>query len=229
MSKNLTLQRLLVPSKYPGYLRTVFMRTFGRWRLRRLGVDFGSQLVLYRNPIVSAMTRGNISLGSRVILCSNSRNTALGVGRPVIFRTLAEIGRIKIGDDCGFSGTVICAAISVSVGARCLFGADTMIVDTDFHPVDPTGRSAASISESRSEAVVIGDDVFVGARAVILKGVSVGEGAVIGAGSVITSNVPSFSVVAGNPARVIANDTRLAAYKRSVQQSASNSCRAMQS
>jgi acetyltransferase-like isoleucine patch superfamily enzyme len=185
------------------------MRTFGRWRLHRLGVDFGRKLVLYGSPIVTAMTKGSICLGHGVVLCSRSEQTALGVARPVILRTLTEGARIIIGDDCGLSGTAICAATSVKVGARCLFGADTMVVDTDFHPVDPCLRGQAPVTESSSKAVTIGDDVFVGARAIILKGVSVGEGAVIGAGSVVTCDVPAFSVVAGNPARVIAPDTRL--------------------
>lgn len=54
-----------------------------------------------------------------------------------------------------------------------------------------------------SAPVIIGDDVFIGARAIILKGVTIGDGAVIGAGSVVTKSIPPRVIAAGNPARII--------------------------
>lgn len=78
-----------------------------------------------------------------------------------------------------------------------------MITDTDFHPLAPEGRRYRSELEAQAEPVEIGDDVFVGARAIILRGVTVGEGSVVGAGSVVTRDIPAYSVCAGNPARVI--------------------------
>jgi acetyltransferase-like isoleucine patch superfamily enzyme len=89
-----------------------------------------------------------------------------------------------------------------------LFGADAMVVDTDFHPLHPEGRWRAPLSAAGSRPVSIGDDVFVGARAVILKGVHIGNGAVIGAGAVVTRDVPAYAVVAGNPARIVHVDSR---------------------
>jgi acetyltransferase-like isoleucine patch superfamily enzyme len=109
---------------------------------------------------------------------------------------------IQIGDDTGMSGTTVCAMTSVIIGRGCLIGADVMIVDTDFHPIAPEGRrySAEGVT---SAPVRIGDNVFIGARTIVLKGVTIGDNTVIGAGSVVTKNLPANVVAAGNPARVL--------------------------
>jgi acetyltransferase-like isoleucine patch superfamily enzyme len=83
-------------------------------------------------------------------------------------------------------------------------GADVLIADTDFHPITPVNRRYEPIpNHSCEHRVVIADDVFIGARSIILKGVSIGAGAVVGAGSVVANDVPAKAVVAGSPARVL--------------------------
>lgn len=147
---------------------------------------------------------GKIEIGNKVSMVSRSDTTALGVSRPVILRCLTSNARIVIGDDCGLSGTVICAARFIKIGRRCLIGADVKIFDTDFHPHGPLGRRYAVPDWNEISApVVIGDDVFIGTGAVIQKGVTVGSGSVIAAQSVVTKDVPSMSVVGGNPAKII--------------------------
>jgi acetyltransferase-like isoleucine patch superfamily enzyme len=111
--------------------------------------------------------------------------------------------QITIGDETGLSGTTICAVKSVSIGKRCLIGADVLITDTDFHPINMEGRRYKGASAAASSPIVIEDDVFIGARSIILKGVRIGSGSVIGAGSVVTKDIPANSVAAGNPARWI--------------------------
>ena len=76
------------------------------------------------------------------------------------------------------------------------------IVDFDFPPLTPKARAEA-VNAGAHAPIVIEDDVFVGMEALILKGVTVGEGAVVGAGSVVTQDVPPRAVVAGNPAQVV--------------------------
>jgi len=99
---------------------------------------------------------------------------------------------------------VICAANSVTIGKRCLTGANVVILDTDFHPYEPENRRYAKPDwASISSPVVIGDDVFIGTRAVIQKGVSIGHGSIVAANSVVTKNVPPMTVVGGNPATVL--------------------------
>jgi acetyltransferase-like isoleucine patch superfamily enzyme len=109
---------------------------------------------------------------------------------------------VKIGDNVGLSGCSITALERVTIGNRVLVGAGVLIVDTDAHPLHPADRLRGL--PPAISPVEIADDVFIGARAIILKGVHVGQGAVIGAGSVVTSDVPAFKIAAGNPARVVA-------------------------
>jgi acetyltransferase-like isoleucine patch superfamily enzyme len=111
-----------------------------------------------------------------------------------------------VGENVGMSGCTICAAERVSIGNDCLLGADVLIADTDFHPIDPDGRRWRK-DGVRTAPVDIGDNVFIGARTMVLKGVRIGDNAVIGAGSVVTTDVPADAVAAGSPARVIGRAT----------------------
>jgi acetyltransferase-like isoleucine patch superfamily enzyme len=177
--------------------RTLFM-------LRREAVTAGADLCPWGRPIITRCADSAITLGAHVLLISNSRSTALGVAHPVILRTLRAGATIEIGDDVGLSGTSIVAAHSVRVGSRVLFGADVMIADTDFHPLEWYGRRYSDLPEpGEGDGVVIGDDVFVGARATILKGTTIGSGSVIGAGSVVSGTIPARCVAAGSPAKVV--------------------------
>lgn len=184
-------------------LRKRGINTLGKAALRRQGVRLGGGVCLYGMPIVTMAEASAIEVGENVVLCSESISTSLGVSRPVILRTLRPGAHIFIGSDCGLSGTVICAAVGVEIGAECLIGADVQIVDTDFHAVDPVGRRFYDPDKIATAPVKIGRNVFIGAGSKILKGVTIGENSVIGAGSIVTRNIPSNVVAAGNPARVI--------------------------
>lgn len=168
------------------------------------GIKIGGGCRIVGKPLISRYGPSQIILEKRSTLVSKKRHTALGVSRPVILRTLTEKSRISIGDDTGLSGTTICSSVSVEIGARCLIGADVLIADTDFHQVDVLTRRNLPLPTSKPEhGIFIGDDVFIGARSIILKGVYIGNGSVIGAGSVVTKNVPAGVMVAGNPASMV--------------------------
>ena len=172
--------------------------------LRAKGVQLGAGVRVLGLPVVARESRSTIAIGNNVVLTSALRMTALGVARPVILRTLAAGAEIVVGDDTGMSGATVCAIQSVRIGKRCLFGADVLVADTDFHEVDEIPRRYLPLPASEGkDAVVIGDDVFLGARSIVLKGVSIGNGSVIGAGSVVADDIPAGFVAAGNPARVI--------------------------
>jgi acetyltransferase-like isoleucine patch superfamily enzyme len=94
--------------------------------------------------------------------------------------------------------TEIIAAESVSIGDDCAISWDVLVTDTDYHSLTP--------QKARTAPVVIGNRVWIGARASILKGVTIGDGAVVAAGAVVTKNVPPRTLVGGCPAVVIASD-----------------------
>ena len=194
-------------TKWGGQVRKLLVQLESQlWRayLTMRGVRCGRALTLAGRPLVTGAKRGLITLGERVELVSVSNRTNLGVRAPTIIRILAPAASITIGDDTGISGAVICAAQNVKIGKRCLLGADVMVFDTDFHHLEPEGRRYGQPDWPKiSAAVVIEDDVFIGTRSIVMKGVTIGRGSVVGAGSVVTSDVPPMTLVAGVPARHI--------------------------
>ena len=85
-----------------------------------------------------------------------------------------------------------------------MIGGGCTIVDTDFHSLNPLDWFTFKDDANRvSKEVVIGDNVFIGMKTIILKGVHVGNNVVIGAGSVVTKDIPDNEIWAGNPARFI--------------------------
>ncbi|MCW2903803.1 MAG: hypothetical protein JWO67_6068 [Streptosporangiaceae bacterium] len=175
----------------------------GRLRLATSGVRTGANVQALGRPLIGLVPGSHITLGERVVLVSRTPWTALGVARPVILRTLRPGAVIRIGSDSGLSGATVCAATNIDIGARVLVGADVLIADTDFHPVDVLPRRAAPERASAAAPVRIGDDVFLGARTIVLKGVEIGAGTVVGAGSVVSASLPEGVVAAGNPCRVL--------------------------
>jgi acetyltransferase-like isoleucine patch superfamily enzyme len=110
------------------------------------------------------------------------------------------------------SGTIVAAAHSIEIGDDVLIAFDALITDHNSHSLVFADRSRdvrdwiggrKDWSRVPMAAVKIGNKAWIGARAIILKGVNIGEGAVIGAGSVVTKDVPDWTIAAGNPARVI--------------------------
>lgn len=87
------------------------------------------------------------------------------------------------------------------LGNNVLVGGGVQIFDNDFHPINYRERQEAE--KIKTNPVIVEDNVFIGANSIILKGVRIGKGSVIGAGSVVTKNVPANEVWAGNPARYV--------------------------
>ena len=176
----------------------------GRILLHINGVVMQGPPILYGYPIITLKPDSKIIFGKDVVLCSDSRFTELGVSRPVIIRTQRPNAFISIGSDTGLSGVAICAAVAIEIGSKCLIGADVQIFDNDFHTIDPGNRRHEnSFDKIKSAPVVIEDNVFIGVGSKILKGVRIGRNSVIGAGSIVSKDIPANSIAAGNPAKVI--------------------------
>ncbi len=185
-------------------LRVRWWRATVPGALRRRGVRVGDKAVFYGMPIVTRAEGSTLELGERAVLTSDSAFTALGVSRPCVLRTMRPGARLVVGADCGLSGAVICAAESVTLGRECLLGADVLVADNDFHPLAPERRRFENDPARIGSAPVrIGDNVFIGTRAIVLKGVTIGSNSVIAAGSVVVSDVPPDCIAGGVPARVL--------------------------
>lgn len=110
-----------------------------------------------------------------------------------------DTGSIHIGDYVLISpGTRISASDSIRIGHSVMMAHGVYITDSDWHGLyDRTAR------DEQPAPVVIGDNVWLGDRCSVLKGVSIGDNSIVGAGAVVTRDVPANVVVAGNPARIV--------------------------
>lgn len=166
------------------------------------GIDIGAGWRLYGLPIIQRHRQSRIRIGRGLNLRSTRASNPLGANHPVIISARRAGARLSIGDDFGMTGGSIVCDERVSIGDRVWAGANAVISDTDFHPLEAEARRLRPL-DARTAPVEIADDVFIGVNALILKGVRIGAGAVIGAGSVVRRDVPPGAVVAGNPAQVI--------------------------
>jgi acetyltransferase-like isoleucine patch superfamily enzyme len=115
---------------------------------------------------------------------------------------MTSTARLTLGDRVGLSSSVIVAGNSVEIGEDTILGAGSMVFDNDFHALGPRFSWLTEYSKN-SKPVKIGRGCFLGARSMILKGVTLGDRVIIGAGSVVTKDVPAYSIAAGNPARIV--------------------------
>jgi acetyltransferase-like isoleucine patch superfamily enzyme len=128
--------------------------------------------------------------------------------------SLGANGQCTVGDFTLLNGALVMAEERIEIGSHCLISWNVGIADSDFHPLEPAQRIVDSHAlapffknrparpKIRTAPVIIGDNVWIGMNAVILKGVTIGENSVVAAGAVVTKSVPPNVVVAGNPAVV---------------------------
>jgi acetyltransferase-like isoleucine patch superfamily enzyme len=153
----------------------------------------------------------------------NNRNK-ITIGRFTNIRGHLQVfnqgGEIHIGEYCYVGeNSKIWSAQSVIIGDRVLIAHNVNIHDNISHPLDSRERhndyrriiglteNVTDFYDLVPKPVVIKNDAWIGLNAIILKGVTIGEGAIVGAGSVVTKDVPDYTVVVGNPARVIKTTT----------------------
>lgn len=207
------LERGLTPSNVISYLCLQIMRVngafWGTLRLRLKAIALGVQVgagVSAHGPVGLLRWPGSrMSIGAGASLISSWRRaTAAALAHPVRLRTFGPGASIEIGPGCQLSGTSITARSTViRLGRQVMVGPNCIVVDSDFHAHWPPEARATEPGMEGDRPVTIGDYVWIGMNCLILKGVTIGEGAIIGAGSVVTRDVPPFCLAAGSPARVL--------------------------
>ncbi len=178
----------------------VWNQCYNKIVLRYRGISSGENLTI--NGRLRVFGHGTICLGENVTINSGLSANPIGGDSLTIF-SLKESAVLTIGDGAGISNAAFVCHERISVGRRALIGGGTKIYDTDFHSLDHRERGDYAHESVATRPIVIGDDVFVGAHSIILKGVTIGDRSIIGAGSVVTKNIPADEVWAGNPARCI--------------------------
>ena len=195
----------------------VFVRRFVRFILMRFyypvktqvlkiafGLDCDSTVRFIGQTIIRSYKRGAIELGRNTKFVAGTKNNLVGLTNPSVI--CACIGaKIKIGHDSGFSSVIIHARKNIEIGNYVKSGGNVRIFDHDFHPLEWDKRRPPEVgSLTRTADVKIGDDVFIGTNAIILKGSDIGARSIVAAGSVVFGLcAPSDSLIKGNPAVVI--------------------------
>ena len=164
-----------------------------------LGEDcrFGS-----RAWCVNRGSRDNIQLGNKVVCRGILRSEPFHPGKILIG------DYVYIGDDC-----ILSCAERIEIGAFTLLAHSVQIFDNDSHPISPVlrerdyqivlGLHTGERTGIARDVIKIEEHVWVGSNAILMKGVSIGQGSIVAAGSIVTSDVPANTIVAGNPARVV--------------------------
>jgi acetyltransferase-like isoleucine patch superfamily enzyme len=177
----------------------------------------------YESALIKSLyIKGNIDPSVHFNLSADLQNLsnikdAITIGKQSNIEGLLLVytygGNIKIGDFCSLSpNSRIISTNNIIIGNRVLIAHNVNIIDNNSHPIDATLRhqdfvESLSIGMQKHDLnampIIIGDDVWIGHNTTILKGVNIGEGAIIGCCSVVTKDVAPWTVNVGNPLRVI--------------------------
>lgn len=167
-------------------------------------VSFGSRLQCCGRVILDCLP-GTVSLGNNIIFVSDSvRSTAATVYGPSRLLTFAPTARIEIADGVGMNAISITArSRTIHIGENTMFAPNCTVVDSDFHILWPPEGRICNPGMEQDADVYIGRNCWIGMQSIILKGVTIGDGLVVGAGSVVTRDIPPNVLAAGVPARVL--------------------------
>ena len=191
-------------------IRTILYQYYNRLRFRLMGIKYGANLRVYDKVYVSG--EGSIKIGNDFVLTSGDNINPICRNIRGSFYVPFKDSQVVIGDRVGISSGCLWAHVGITIGNNVNIGGDCLIMDNDAHPHDHIKRRSDYIKSKGWDAyrdeipaapIVIEDDVWIGARCMILKGVHIGARSIIAAGSVVTSDIPADVVAGGNPCKVI--------------------------
>lgn len=176
-----------------------------RLKAKLFAIELGEGVSACGPVILGRWCGSRISIGSRVSLISSSRRaTASTIYAPIRLRTYSSSASIVLSEGVQLSGTSIVArSQEIFIGEYTIIAPNCVIVDSDFHEPWPAERRHLDPGWERDAPVNIGKHVWIGMQSLILKGVTIGDGAIVGAGSVVTRNIPAGAIVGGVPAKQV--------------------------
>lgn len=175
----------------------LFRLLYIRARIKYHNVHFKGWCVLHQFP------GSTIRIGREASIYSSFSSNMLGLYQRCII-VARYGGKIEIGEHCGISGSTIYAWDSIKIGNYTRVGANCKIIDNDFHPVELEYRHKGLNEQyTKRNPISIGDDCFIGMNSIILKGTTLGNNVIVGAGSVVHGSFPDNCIIAGNPAKIV--------------------------
>lgn len=178
-------------------------------KLKKNNVCFGSNCRIFNSFFID--NKGEIELGNDFLMTS-------GGGYNPLCRNIKGMisvcsgAKLIIGNHVHVSSPCIWAKKGIYIGNDVKIGGDTLIIDSDFHSANYMDRRIGldnmDSENAISKEIVIGDDVLIGTRCIILKGVHIGDNVIIGAGSIVVKDIPSGCIAAGNPCKIIKSNDK---------------------
>ncbi len=202
MSESIILQAWWYPWKVTTEVCRIVILPYVVFNFFLSGVRYNWNWRIYGLPVIQRTRGSSIKLGEYLELRSFTQSNPIGINHPVFISTRSSFSRIHIKDYFQMSGGAIISTKSIEIGNHVMVGANSIIVDSNFHSMEISSKGKRE-DDNDPLPVIIEDDVFIGMSAIILKGTTIGKGSVVGAGSVVKGVFPPYSVIAGNPAKVI--------------------------
>lgn len=171
------------------------------WRLKCLF----PHVTFFGIPIITKDREAQINIGVGTLINSRNRGYHINMHSPCKLMADKKGSQITIGRNCRIHGTSIHAEKKILIGDRVLIAANTQIMDSNGHETSFNQPVLRLSKRDEPKDVIIGNDVWIGANVIVMKGTQIGDNVVIQAGSIILphSAFPSNSLVGGNPAKVI--------------------------
>lgn len=197
--------------RIPRRLRKTFYIHWNRFVFWLNDVHFGKNMQIYNRFYLIKEQGSRLTIGDNFIYSSGEAFNPLCRNiRGCIHLQFPE-SVIEIGNNTGISSACLWAKQRITIGNRVNIGGDCILMDTDAHNLDFSVRCSEEMKGKYSKdsltaasvPIVIEDDVLIGTRCIILKGVTIGTRSIIAAGSVVTKSIPADCIAGGNPCKVI--------------------------
>lgn len=173
-------------------------------KFRILGVKLGKKSRIYNSVYIDVHPNSFVDIGDCFEMSSGDNYNPLSRNIKACIVAEKPNSIIKIGNHVGISSSCLWAKKEIVIGDYVNIGSDSLIMDSDGHSLNWEIRSTKSDGINvKTDKIIISDNVLVGARSIILKGVTIGKRTIIGAGSVVTHSIPNDCIAAGNPCVVI--------------------------
>jgi acetyltransferase-like isoleucine patch superfamily enzyme len=167
-------------------------------------VQIGDKFRLLGKTKFILKPNSSLIIGNKVFIVSG--NTINPLGRNIISCLRVDEGAIlKIGNNVGMSCVSIWSSKKIIIGDNVKLGGDVMIFDSDMHSLDYVERRnyETDAVNAKKQPIIIGNDVFIGTRSIITKGVQIGDRSIVASGSIVVKNIPKDEIWGGNPAKFI--------------------------
>ena len=168
-------------------------------------IKVGKKVKCWGRILITKSPDSNIVIGDNVRIVSDCVRASIGLYSKCKIRAFSQ-SKIIIGNNVALNGTAItCRTTSIEIGAGTIIASNCIIIDSDFHAPWPPENRTYNMGYERDRGVKIGKNVWIGVNCIILKGVTIGENSILGAGSVVANDIPPNVIVRGNPAKIIKN------------------------